>query len=54
MTNFGCVQDRGVRPLVTVPLCANVLGVGEAKYPATPVPAILKNTRRSMIGSMFS
>jgi len=39
--------------LSLVMACANI-GMGDVKYPATPVAAILKKTRLSMIVSIAS
>src|SRR5215472_6340094 len=50
MTFLAVLSSGTFGVLVTGPLCANVSSTGDAKYPVTPVAAILKNTRRSMIG----
>src|SRR5215831_5949427 len=50
MTFLAVLSSGTFGVLVTGPLCANVSSTGEAKYPLTPLAAILKNTRRSMIG----
>src|SRR5215831_17680619 len=50
MTFLAVLSSGALGSLVTGPLCATASSTGEAKYPLTPVAAILKNTRRSIIG----
>src|SRR6476646_4962954 len=49
MTFLAVLRSGTFGSLVTDAPCANVSSTGDAKYPVTPVAAILKNTLRSMI-----